>query len=129
MRDNNVGQVRDHTNEIRRLTTLLEISQAVSGVLNLKSALHSVLAILQRRHEVTAGAVLIPAEETHELEVAAAAGTRPTGRPAARPVDAIVSRVMESGKAVVVPQVSREPALAGRYGRSERQERTFIAVP
>ena len=130
MRDNNVGPARDHTNEIRRLATLLEISQAVSGVLNLKSALHSVLAILQRRHEVTAGAVLLPVELPHELEAEAAIGMRQAGgRAANRPGGAIATRVMESGKAVVVPQVSREPALAGRYNRGERQERTFIAVP
>ena len=130
MRDNTVGPARDHTNEIRRLTTLLEISQAVSGVLNLKSSLQSVLTILQRRHEVTAGAVLLPAENTHQLETEAAVGIRQGGSgSAAHGVDAISARVMESGKAVVVPQVSREPALAARYGRGERQERTFVAVP
>ena len=28
----NVSQVKDHTNETRRLATLLEVSQALSGV-------------------------------------------------------------------------------------------------
>ena len=130
MRDNNVGPARDHTNEIRRLTTLLEISQAVSGVLNLKSALHSVITILQRRHEVTGGSVLLVEEQTHELHVEAAIGMRQAGgRAGSRAVDGITTRVMESGKAVVVPQVSREPALTPRPGQGERQERTFIAVP
>jgi len=34
--------------EIRRLSSLLEISQALSGTLNLKSALHRVLEILSK---------------------------------------------------------------------------------
>ena len=50
-----VTQAKDHTNETRRLATLLEISQALSGVLNLKAALHSVLDILERRHQVAGG--------------------------------------------------------------------------
>ena len=55
MSNASVGTGRDHTNEIRRLSTLLEVSQALSGVLNLKAALQSVLDLLERRHQVTAG--------------------------------------------------------------------------
>ena len=36
--------------EARRLSTLLEVSQALSGTLNLKAALHRVLEILARHH-------------------------------------------------------------------------------
>ena len=36
--------------ESRRLSTLLEISQALSGTLNLRSALHRVLEILAKHH-------------------------------------------------------------------------------
>jgi Nif-specific regulatory protein len=130
MRDNNVGHTRDHTNEIRRLSTLLEISQALSGVLNLKSALHSVLAILERRHEVTGGAVLLE-DHPRDLHVVASSGMRQPGiRAGHRPANPLTARVMDSGKSVVVPQVSREPTLAQRHGgRANRQERTFIAVP
>jgi hypothetical protein len=38
------------TRETRRLATLLEMSQALSGTLNLKASLHRVLEILGRRH-------------------------------------------------------------------------------
>ena len=84
MRDNDVGQRRDHTNEIRRLSTLLEISQALAGVLNLRGALHSVLGILERRHEVTGGAVFLIDEDTHALRLEASGGgsaARVPGRP------------------------------------------------
>ena len=36
--------------EARRLSTLLEVSQALSGTLNLKSALHRVLEVLANHH-------------------------------------------------------------------------------
>ena len=38
------------TRETRRLATLLDVSQALSGTLNLKSALHRVLEILGKHH-------------------------------------------------------------------------------
>ena len=36
--------------ESRRLSTLLEVSQALSGTLNQRSALHKVLEILTKHH-------------------------------------------------------------------------------
>jgi Nif-specific regulatory protein len=56
---------KDRTNEVRRLSTLLEISQALSGVLNLRGALQSVLENLERRHQVVGGAVMLQDAETH----------------------------------------------------------------
>ena len=59
MSNTSVGTGRDHTNEIRRLSTLLEVSQALSGVLNLKAALQSVLDLLERRHQVVGGTIFL----------------------------------------------------------------------
>ena len=59
MSNTSVGTGRDHTNEIRRLSTLLEVSQALSGVLNLKAALQSVLDLLERRHQVIGGTIFL----------------------------------------------------------------------
>jgi Nif-specific regulatory protein len=126
MRDNSVVP-RDHTNEIRRLSTLLEISQSLSGVLNLKGALHSVLTSLERRHEVLTSAIVLQDEEAKTFHVEASGGARVAGgRGRGRPGDAMTARVVDTGRAVVVPQVSREPALAHAAGRGEL---TFIAVP
>src|SRR5947207_3425652 len=43
------------TRETRRLSTLLEVSQALSGTLNLKASLHRVLEILARHHGAVRG--------------------------------------------------------------------------
>src|SRR3954462_13575982 len=45
--------------DARRLSTLLAVSQALSGTLNLKAALQRVLATLIRQHSVTRGMVML----------------------------------------------------------------------
>ncbi len=129
-----VTQARDHTNETRRLATLLEISQALSGVLNLKAALHSVLDILERRHQVAGGAVMLVERESRETHLEAAGGVKlPGARGRNRSEGSgVTERVLDSAKAVVVPRVSQEPNLAPpptERARSEQRELSFIAVP
>jgi Nif-specific regulatory protein len=128
-----VSPVRDHTNEIRRLATLLEVSQALSGVLNLKSALHSVLDILERRHQVAGGAVLLVDRDTKEVHAEATNGVRlPGQRGRGRGEGSgITDRIIDSGKAVVVPRVSQEPHLAPGLAERSREfrELSYIAVP
>ena len=55
-----------------RLSTLLEVSQALSGTLNLKAGLQRVLGILVRRHGVVRGMVTLLRDG--ELHVEAAEG-------------------------------------------------------
>ncbi len=131
MSNTSVGTTRDHTNEIRRLSTLLEVSQALSGVLNLKAALQSVLDLLERRHQVVGGTVFILDPETRELHADATVGTRlAVQRARTRPGDGITERVIDTGKPVVVPRVSQEPGLASAAGdRARGRELTYIAVP
>ena len=131
MSNANVGTGRDHTNEIRRLSTLLEVSQALSGVLNLKAALQSVLDLLERRHQVTGGTIFLLDADTRELHVEATVGTRLAAQRARlRPGDGITERVIDTGKPVVVPRASQEPALAAAAGeRARGRELTYLAVP
>ena len=65
------------TKEIQKLSTLLQISQALSGTLDLRAALHEVLETLGRHHALRSFVVLAN-KETRELSVEASAGT---GRP------------------------------------------------
>jgi Nif-specific regulatory protein len=127
----NVAPTSDHTNEIRRLATLLEISQALSGVLNLRGALHSVLDILEKRHQLAGGAVTVLDTETKALHTEASSGRLPSQRSRVAPADGLVSRVADTGKPFVVPRVSQEPSLAhngSERARSDRQELTYLAV-
>ena len=129
-----VSPAKDHTNEIRRLATLLEISQALSGVLNLKAALHSVLDILERRHQVAGGAVMLIDRDSKDIHVEAAGGVKLPGQRGRNRGDGsgVTERVIDSAKAVVVPRVSQEPNLASpttERSRGDQRELSFVAVP
>jgi Nif-specific regulatory protein len=129
----NVSQVKDHTNETRRLATLLEVSQALSGVLNLKAALHSVLDILERRHQVAGGAVILADRDSRDLHAEASSGVRLPGHRARGRTEGgvMTERVMDTAKPIVVPRVSQEPNLAPTSSERARGERelSYLAVP
>src|SRR4051812_9690956 len=117
--------------DARRMSTLLEASQALSGTLNLKAGMSRVLTILMRHHGAVRG--MIPLLRESELHVEAAEGFDDRARSVRYKVgEGITGKVVESGKPIVVPRVSREPALlnrAARRGESTRQELSFICVP
>ena len=120
------------TREARRLATLLEVSQALSGTLNLKSALHRVLEILGKHHGALRSMVTLLGEDG-ELTVEAADGLdEPAQSLRYRVGEGITGRVVESSKPVVVPRVSREPDFLHRAARRTdlaREELSFVCVP
>jgi Nif-specific regulatory protein len=117
--------------DARRLSTLVEVSQALSGTLNLKSSMHRVLAILIRHHGVVHGMVTLLRD--NELQVEAAEGFEERARSVRFKVgEGITGKVVESGRPIVVPRVSREPTFLNRMPRrtdAQRHELTFICVP
>ncbi|MEW6128528.1 MAG: sigma 54-interacting transcriptional regulator [Acidobacteriota bacterium] len=123
----------DKTDEIKKLSTLLEISQALSGVSNLKASFHRALEVLERQHGFIHSAVTLINEKTGEREIEATNGISLTSQ-ANRFLlgEAITTRVLESGKHVVVPQISREPLISQRASHRKdlaKHELTFICVP
>src|SRR5438094_207259 len=95
--------------EARRLSTLLEISQALSDTVNLKSSLHRVLEILGRQHGAVRGFVsLLDADGA--LRIEASDGIADAARTVdSRVGEGITGRVVQTAKPIVVPRVSKEP--------------------
>src|SRR5262249_10486000 len=118
--------------EVRRLSTLLEVSQSLSGTLNLKASLHRVLEILARHHGAVRGIVSL-ADADGDLRVEASDGLGDGSRPVRYRIgEGITGQVVQSGKPVVVPRVSREPAFLHRAARRPElahQELSFVCVP
>src|SRR5712671_1065358 len=118
--------------EARRLSTLLEVSQALSGTLNLKSALHRVLEVLAKHHGAIRSMVTL-LREGGELYVEASDGLdRPAQNVQYRMGEGITGRVVETAKPIVVPRVSREPTMLNRAARrsdGDDQEISFVCVP
>ena len=119
------------TRDARRLSTLLEVSQALSGTLNLKAAMTRVLAILIRHHGVVHGMVTLQREG--ELAVEATEGFDDRARVVRYKMgEGITGQVVQSGKPIVVPRMSKEPSFLNRMprrGDMQRQELSFICVP
>jgi len=117
--------------DARRLSTLLEVSQALSGTLNLKSSMQRVLQILIRHHGVVRGMVTLLREG--ELHVEAIEGFDDRARTISFKVgEGITGQVVQSGKPIVVPRVSKEPEFLNRMPRradTPRHELSFICVP
>src|SRR6266853_1358833 len=118
--------------EARRLSTLLEVSQALSGTLNIKSAFHRVLEILGRHHGAIRSMVVL-LRDGGELFVEASDGLdRPGQTVQYRIGEGITGRVVETAKPIVVPRVSREPTMLNRAARrsdGDDQEISFVCVP
>src|ERR1700754_2251787 len=62
--------------EVRKLTSLLEASQALSSPTNLKSAFHRVLEILERYHGTGRSLIALPREDGKRLHLHASIGVR-----------------------------------------------------
>jgi Nif-specific regulatory protein len=118
--------------EARRLSTLLEVSQALSGTLNLKASLHRVLEVLARHHGAIRGIVSI-LDGDGDLRVEASDGIGDGPRLVRYRIgEGITGKVVQSGRPIVVPRVSREPAFLHRAARRPElahQELSFVCVP
>ncbi len=121
------------SSEIRRLATFLEVSQALSGTLNLKVALHQVLEVLEQHHGVIRGTVTLLDEETDELYIEASNGLTAKGQQTRYHLgEGITGRAVQTGKPIVIPQLSLEPMFLNRAGQrkeKEQRELSFICVP
>jgi len=124
--------VATHARESRRLSTLLEVSQALSGTLNLKSGLHRVLEILAKHHGTVRGLVTL-LHDNNDLHVEASDGLdAPSHAVRYRVGEGIIGKVVESSRPIVVPRVSKEPAFLHRAAKRPelpREELSFICVP
>ena len=137
--------------EVRKLSTLVEISQALAGTLDLRPGLHRALELLEQHHSVVNAAVTLRDEENGDLDVVAAnprapgaarasgsgsagasggsaAGSASNGK--GRSVDHVTDQVIRTGRSVVIPDIDHEPLLKAKLGdRSKPGHRSFIAVP
>jgi len=118
--------------EGRRMATLLEMSQALSGTLNLRPSLQRLLEILAKGHSAIRSVVTLLTEDG-ELIIEAADGLDlPVRNIRSRVGEGITGRVVESSKPVVVPRVSREPDFlhpAVKRAERPREEISFVCVP
>src|SRR3954454_15200741 len=104
-----------HAGEVRKLSTLLEASQALSATLDLRAALQRVLEILGRHHGAVRSTVVLLDGQTGDVQLEASAGAITPGKQVRYRVgEGITGEVAKPGKPIVVPRVSREPRFLHR---------------
>jgi Nif-specific regulatory protein len=121
--------------EARKLKTFLEVGQTLAGTYQLTDAMSRVLTTLGRHQEMVYGVVMMLDQETKQLGIVASHGLDQdhARRVKYRAGEGITGRVLQTGKPVVVPQISLEPAFLDRLGvlkkTLQRRELSFICVP
>ena len=110
--------------DVRKLATLLEVSQALAGTLNLETSLYGVLEVLERRCGARRGAITLIEEASGLLVVEASLGyPRTAGRVRYRVGEGITGGVAQRGTPSVVPRVSEEPGFLHRAAsRDDRHD-------
>lgn len=120
----------DHTSEIRQITSLLEISKALSADLRLRAKVHQVLGILYSQHIVLGASVALVRETTRELHTEASVGVSASeDRLRGRAGESILGRVVETARPVVIPEASREHALAFHVASRTAEQISVFCIP
>ncbi|MGD9974052.1 MAG: sigma-54 interaction domain-containing protein [Desulfatirhabdiaceae bacterium] len=119
---------------IEDVTLLYEISNALNEYLDLRKSLYNVLDILSTSISMIRGTITILNPATGEITIEVAHGlSRSTmERVKYKLGEGITGRVIESGKAVTIPQISKEPLFLDRTQTRKNksdQEISFIIVP
>ena len=123
----------DRVAESRPMDTLVELSRILSGAPGSKSALGQALGVLERHYGSLQAAIMLPQRETRQLGIevalpAVGASSNGWGRRALH----LGSKVAESGKPIVIPQVSREPSLSQEQSAREgmrSREMSHLSIP
>lgn len=117
----------------KHLNTLVEVGSALAAASSARTAFQLVLEVLQRHHEILRGTVTLLDRASGEIRVEASIGLNNSPRGEYyRLGEGITGRVVESGKPIVVPQVSREPMFLNRVGQRrdlEKRDVTYVCVP
>ncbi len=116
----------------KKLSILVEINKALSRTINLKEALGAALQILQESYHIKSGAIFL-LDDDRTLRMSASVGYQAdSAKTKYRLGEGLTGRVAETGKPVVVPQVSKEPLFLNRmstWNPASRKEQTFMGIP
>ena len=115
------------------LKMLTNINQALSTEPNSRAGLQRVLDILEHDYGVIRSAIVVMDPNSNRLRVEASAGIDGKGRRAEwNTGEGITGQVADTGKPIILTQISQEPLFLNRTGpRNQRagSETSFISVP
>ena len=118
---------------VQELKTLFNISQILMAGIGQRQALVEVLDILDSELGMNKGTVTILAADSNQItiEVAHNISEKHKRRVRYRMGEGVTGKVMQTGKSMIVPKISKEPSFLNLFDRSDKikEEISFICVP
>lgn len=129
-----IGSASTLPQKIQELTVLYEVSQELVSSLDPHEALEPILKILHLRMGMVRGTVVLlnPAAKDLAIEVAHGLTQKERERGRYGVGEGITGKVVETGRPVVVPDISQEPLFLNRTGSRGDLQKTlisFVCVP
>ncbi len=119
--------------EVAPLALLADINAELVGARNSRAGLQRALEILAQRRRVLQASVVLKDPDSDQLQIAASEGLTAQGQRATWAIgEGVTGRVVQTGRPVVIPQISQEPMFlhrTGRRKRSGRSDTSFLCVP
>jgi Nif-specific regulatory protein len=128
-----VKEIAIPTRHVRELETLYRISQILASGTQQRQTLAEVLDTLESELGLQRGTITLLSPDSSEIkiEVAHNVSVEKSRKVSYKMGEGITGRVIETGKAIIVPKVSQEPLFLNRFERSKNPEHdiSFICVP
>lgn len=127
------GKKSSSSRQLRELETLYRISHILASDAQQKQVLSEVLDTLDSELGLNRGTVTLLSPDGNEIliEVAHNLPAEHSQKVKYTIGEGVTGKVMQSGKAMIIPKVSEEPLFLNRFGRVEdiKEEISFICVP
>jgi Nif-specific regulatory protein len=121
------------TRHVRELDILYKISRVLAAGTQRKQALSEVLGVLENELGLNRGTVTLLSPDGNEIRIEVAHKLPKEQSRAVRYQmgEGVTGKVMQTGKAMIVPKVSEEPMFLNRFERLNltEEEISFICVP
>lgn len=128
--ENPAVQTIRHVNE---LEVLYKISRILAAGTHRKQALAEAVDVLERELSLNRGTITLLAPDSNEIriEVAHSFPEERSREVRYRMGEGVTGKVMQTGKAMIVPKVSEEPLFLNRFERWNvtKEDISFICVP
>ena len=115
------------------LALLVDINLALAGARNIRSGLQRALDILAQHERALQTSVVLKDPDSVRLRVVASDGLTAQGQRATWSIgEGVTGRVVQTGRPIVIPQISQEPMFLHRTGQRKRRGRSdtsFMCVP
>ncbi|MCL5270505.1 MAG: nif-specific transcriptional activator NifA [bacterium] len=120
--------------QVQELSLLFEISQALDSTLDLREVVGPVLRAIARHMGMSRGTLSLLNRDTGEITIESAHGLSDSQQARGRYKlgEGITGKVIQTGRALVVPRISEEPKFlnrTGARGRLSKSDISFICVP